>query len=185
MNGIDPVAPQPFAPPGHSWRGVMVVEVSPACSVRTCSPTGTRPVGPDAGGGATAIASTFSCPQHEQDLDVSAASFVAGDRASAEAFRAWVSSERALQRYPEAGTPCAAITMCPPLNWRRFGPGVGGHCRTVGNRPARCGDPGGARPYYCLETAPSPVGDAVDPPGRDYCDTALTPHSSQVPGLRR
>jgi diguanylate cyclase (GGDEF)-like protein len=126
----------------------------------------------------TAIASTLQLAlQHEQDLDVSAASFVAGDPgASAEAFRAWVSSERALQRYPELDA-IAAITMVPAAQLAAFSARESADTAgTVGTGGTLAVTPAGARPYYCLETGSvTRSGTLVDPAGTDYCDTALDP----------
>jgi diguanylate cyclase (GGDEF)-like protein len=95
---------------------------------------------------------------------------------SAGAFHQWVSSERALQRYPELDA-IAVITMVPAAQLAAFSsresadpagaPGSGG---------ALVVTPPGPRPYYCLETGSvTRPGTLVGTAGTDYCDSALGP----------
>ena len=126
----------------------------------------------------TGIAATLRLAlQHEQDLDISAGSFVTEDpQASAGAFRLWVSSESALQRFPELRA-IAAITLVPASGLDAFllresSDPTG----TVGPGGVIAVDPAGVRPYYCLATgATARSGTPVYPAGLDYCDTPLGP----------
>jgi diguanylate cyclase (GGDEF)-like protein len=127
---------------------------------------------------AAGIASTLQLAlQHEQDLAISSGSFVAGDpTASAAAYRQWVASERALQRYPELDA-IAVITLVPATGLAAFAARESADpAGALGSTGTLVVSPAGARPYYCLETGSvtrpgAPVGGA----GTDYCDSALGP----------
>jgi len=125
-----------------------------------------------------AIASAMQLAlQHEQDLDVGAAGFVAGSPdASASQFVQWVASERALQRYPEL-IGIAQVAMIPAGGLAAFA------AKDAADPPGPMGPgdslaviPAGVRPYYCLETGSvTRAGSPIGPAGLDYCASALGP----------
>ena len=127
---------------------------------------------------ATGVASTLKLAlAREQDLDVSAAGFVAAAPLASDAtFQAWVASQSAFSRFPELQT-IAAIIAVPAVDLPGFvqrealdpaGPTGPGGILVV--------TPAGSRPYYCLETGSvTRAGNPVYPAGVDYCDTALGP----------
>ena len=127
---------------------------------------------------AVSVASTLRLAlQHEQDLDTSAASFVAGNpQSSATAFREWVASEQAFERFPELDS-IAAIALVPAAQLSGFAlresedpagsTGADGLLTVV---------PSGTRTYYCLETGSvTRPGSAVNPAGVDYCASPIGP----------
>ena len=127
---------------------------------------------------ADAVASTLQLAlQHEQDLDISAGSFVsANPDMTATQFRQWVASEDALARFPEL-VAIAGITLVPASGLNAFilreshdpaGPTGSGGAVVV--------EPPGARAYYCLETGSvTRSGTPVYPAGVDYCASGLGP----------
>ena len=125
-----------------------------------------------------AIASTLQLAlQHEQDLDVGAVGFTAGQpSASASQFRQWVTSVRAFQRYPEL-IGIAEVSLVPAGDLSAFA------ARDAADPPGPMGAdgtlvilPAGVRPYYCLETGSvTRPGAPVGPAGFDYCDSPLGP----------
>jgi diguanylate cyclase (GGDEF)-like protein len=127
---------------------------------------------------AIGIASTLTLAlQHEQDLDVSAGSFVTGNpQASAGSFRLWVSSERAFVRFPELEA-IAAIALVPASDLSAFLARESvDPAGTVGAGGIITAEPSGARPYYCLATGSTArSGMPAYPAGTDYCQSALGP----------
>jgi diguanylate cyclase (GGDEF)-like protein len=115
--------------------------------------------------------------QHEQDLAISSGSFVAGaPGASATAYRAWATSERAFQRYPELNA-IATITLVPAAGLAAFAARESvDPAGALGSTGTLVVSPAGARPYYCLETGSvTRPGTLVGGAGVDYCDSALGP----------
>jgi diguanylate cyclase (GGDEF)-like protein len=166
-----------------AWVGVGVVVVLVGGLVGLVGAHGvaTRDAATSAGvqtATAVSVASTLRLAlQHEQDLDISAASFVAGAPGlTATAFQEWVASERAFERFPELDS-IAAITLVPASQLSAFtrheatdpaGPtGPNGLLSVV---------PAGTRGYYCLESGSvTRPGSAVYPAGIDYCDSPIGP----------
>ena len=117
------------------------------------------------------IASTLKLAiQHEQDLIVSAAGFVAGSPdASEKAFIAWADSVHALERYPELNGFGKSVIV-PAAQLEAFAAratahptaplGPGGTFQVV---------PPGKRPFYCFSQVNQSRSTSHTPAGYDYC----------------
>jgi diguanylate cyclase (GGDEF)-like protein len=119
----------------------------------------------------TAIASKLKLAlQHEQDLIVTAAAFIAGNPEATQAqFGRAMTSISALQRYPEL-QGIAKLALVPASQLSAF----------AAQEKAAVGSfsvvPPGARPYYCFTTLlVSRNGQSFAGGGLDVCDTALGP----------
>ena len=124
--------------------------------------------------------------QHEQDLDTSAASFVAGNPVpSASAFRDWVASEQAFERFPELDSIAAIATRAGSPTRRIRGPT---RPQTPPGPPALTAllvvVPAGARASYCLETGSvTRPGFAVEPCRSRLLRVAHRARTPDRPGL--
>jgi diguanylate cyclase (GGDEF)-like protein len=115
--------------------------------------------------------------EHQQDLVVStSAYFVSFPQADQNAFRLWMSSLRAYQRYPDL-VGVAGVSLVPLSQLATF------EARALED-PAGALGPGGTfqisppgnRPYYCFARVESTrPGEAEEPAGLDYCDTPIGP----------
>ena len=179
MNGID--RSPPSRRPTWAALAVSVVLVGAMASVLGAQVLAHRDAAQSdqaESASSVSIASTLQLAlQHEQDLAISSGSFVAGaPDASATAYRTWVTSERALQRYPELNG-IAAITLVPTAGLAAFAARESADpAGPLGGAGTLVVSPAGARPYYCLETGSvTRPGTLVGGAGIDYCDSAIGP----------
>ena len=117
------------------------------------------------------IASTLELAiQHEQDLIVSAAGFVAGNPdASEKAFIAWADSVRALERYPELNGFGKSVIV-PAAQLKAFAARASAHLSVPSGQGAAFQViPPGKRPFYCFSQVSQSRSTSRTPAGYDYC----------------
>ena len=129
---------------------------------------------------ATSVASALRLAiQHEEDLIVSGAAFVAtGPRRSQAGFRAWGRSVNAFGRYPELQA-LGFVVVVPAAKVAAFGaalPGAGSARKPFAIVPP------GKRPFYCLGQLGLARSGLAAPPGQDYCVSNATNLASRDSG---
>ncbi len=123
-------------------------------------------------GEAGSIASTLKLAiQHEQDLVINGAAFIAANPHSSNAqFLAWTRSVKALARYPEV-QGVGFVVIVPASQLKAFAAHV------LADRPAGASFklvPPGKRPFYCLGAIGLQRGALGAPPGQDFCADGST-----------
>ena len=128
------------------------------------------------------VASTLKLAiQHEQDLVVSAATFMAANPHGSQAqFLAWSSSERALARYPEL-QGIGFVVIVPAARLPAF------IARLTAGRPAGTAPysvlPAGKRPFYCLGAVGISRIALSASVGLDFCASNTTTLTARDTGL--
>ena len=115
--------------------------------------------------------------EHEQDLVVTmGAYFVTFPDANQHQFRQWMTSLKALRRYPEL-RGVAEVIMVPHAQLASFEAGARANpAGALGPGHAFVVSPPGSRPYYCFAKVElTRAGAAQEPAGLDYCDSPLGP----------